>query len=207
MLAYERHLHPPLHTSRTMRPYLRREKRPLRLFSAFSPAGPKGCSKDDERVLKGCLCLCHPSHNLFFRRKHLYGTILFPKFSAKVILFFDICKFCTPVLSIFYIFYLFFRTLRPLARNCIPVISSIVRLYHRPSLSSFPRDLIPLITINLEPLTIHLLSAEDEDYMSHKDNPMDEIVYFLSSLVATRKVFVRCSNKGRFNSFSLRLIS
>ena len=125
---------------RTMRPYLRRGKR---LFSAFSPAGPKGCSKDDERVLKGCLCLCHPSHNLFFRRKHLYGTILFPKFSAKVILFFDICKFCTPVLSTFYIFYLFFRTLRPLARNCIPVISSIVRQYHRPSLSSFPRDSIP----------------------------------------------------------------
>ena len=78
--------------------------RTLCLFSTFSPAGPKGCSKDDERVLKGCFSLCHPSHNLFFRRKHLYGTILFPKFSAKVILFFDICKFCTPVLPTFYIF-------------------------------------------------------------------------------------------------------
>ena len=95
--------------------------RTLRLFSAFSPAGPKGCSKDDERVLKGCLCLCHPSHNLFFCRKLLHGTILFPKFSAKVILFFDICKFCTTVLSTFYIFYLIFRTLRPLARNTISV--------------------------------------------------------------------------------------
>ena len=95
--------------------------RTLRLFSAFSPAGPKGCSKDDERVLKGCLCLCHPSHNLFFRRKHLHGTILFHKFSAKILLFFDICKYCTTVLSTFYIFYLFFRTLRPLARNIISV--------------------------------------------------------------------------------------
>ena len=122
----------------------------LRLFSAFSPADPKGCSKDDERVLKGCLCLCHPSHNLFFRRKLLHGTILFPKFSAKVILFFDICKFCTPVLPIFYIFYLFFRTLRPLARNCIPVIfnsplhkkTSGHSLSTRLLLSSFP------ITIN-----------------------------------------------------------
>ena len=65
------------------------------------------------------------------------------KFSANLLLFFDMCKFCTPVLSTFYIFYLFFRILRPLARNCIPVISSIVRLYHRLSLSSFPRDLIP----------------------------------------------------------------
>ena len=130
---------------RTMRPYLRRKKS---LLSAFSPAVPKGCSKDDERVLKGCFSLCHPSQKLFFRRKLLYGTILFPKFSANLLLFFDICKFCTTFLSIFYIFYLFFRTLRPLARNCIPVISSIVRRYHRPSLSSFPRDLIPLITIN-----------------------------------------------------------
>ena len=72
--------------------------RTLRLLAAFSPAGPKGCSKDDERVLKGCLCLCHPSHNLFFRRKHLHGIILFPKFSAKILLFFDICKFCSSVL-------------------------------------------------------------------------------------------------------------
>ena len=61
-----------LHMSRTMRPYLRRKKS---LLAAFSPAGPKGCSKDDERVLKGCLCLCHPSHNLFFCRKLLYGAL------------------------------------------------------------------------------------------------------------------------------------
>ena len=57
--------------------------RTLRLFSAFSPLGSKGCSKDDERVLKGCLCLCHPSHNLFFRRKHLHGTILFRNFLQR----------------------------------------------------------------------------------------------------------------------------
>ena len=92
-----------------------------RMMKGCSKVGPKGCSKDDERVLKGCLCLCHPSHNLFFCRKLLHGTILFPKFSAKVILFFDICKFCTTVLSTFYIFYLIFRTLRPLARNTISV--------------------------------------------------------------------------------------
>ena len=66
--------------------------RTLRLFSAFSPAGPKGCSKDDERVLKGCLCLCHPSQKLFFRRKHLHGAILFPKFSAKIQQIFEIYK-------------------------------------------------------------------------------------------------------------------
>ena len=93
-----------------LRPYLRKGKRHFRLFSAFSPAEPKGCSKDDERVLKGCLCLCHPSHNLFFRRKLLYGTILFPKFSANLLLFFDICKFCTTVLSTFYIFTCFFES-------------------------------------------------------------------------------------------------
>ena len=76
--------------------------RTLRLFSAFSPAGPKGCSKDDERVLKGCLSLCHPSQKLFFCRKHLYGTILFPKFSANVLLFFDICKFWSVEMIIFW---------------------------------------------------------------------------------------------------------
>ena len=94
--------------------------RTLRLFSAFSPAGPKGCSKDDERVLKGCLSLCHPSHNLFFRRKHLHGTILFPKFSAKIQQIFEIYKDFSNKMQ----FYLYF-VLQSL------VICTTVRLYLR----------------------------------------------------------------------------
>ena len=94
--------------------------RTLRLFSAFSPAGPKGCSKDDERVLKGCLCLCHPSQKLFFRRKLLHGTILFPKFSAKIQQIFEIYKDFSNKMQ----FFLYF-VLQSL------VICTTVRLYLR----------------------------------------------------------------------------
>ena len=94
--------------------------RTLLLFSAFSPAGPKGCSKDDERVLKGCLCLCHPSQKLFFRRKHLHGAILFPKFSAKIQQIFEIYKDFSNKMQ----FYLYF------VQQSL-VICTTVRLYLR----------------------------------------------------------------------------
>ena len=93
--------------------------RTLRLFSAFSPAGPKGCSKDDERVLKGCLCLCHPFQILFFRRKLLHGTILFLNFLQR---YNKYLKY-TRILAIKCNFFVFCATKPCYLHNCATVSS------------------------------------------------------------------------------------
>ena len=85
--------------------------------------------------------------------------------------------------------------------------------------TAFSREKIDIIvnqnTLSLTKKTLHCVSVQKNFfvvackifYISISDSPVEEIVYFLSSRVETRKVFVRCSNKGKSSSFSLRLIS